>query len=105
MVEAIRAYNVVEATLPDEGVKLMDDEYPEVEFDDTSNPEGAETTKLAVKLEPETVKDCSVEGVPSIVDIALIVPVAVKDGAGGVGSALEYSKSSKYIKAALPVLD
>jgi hypothetical protein len=46
---------------------------------ETSNPVGAVATKFAVKLLPETLKDCAVEAVPYVVvkAVAVAVPVIV----------------------------
>lgn len=56
---AIRTYMVVEATEPELGAKFMADvPKPEPEVEEISKPVGGVTTKLAVKLLPETVNDC-----------------------------------------------
>jgi hypothetical protein len=56
--EAILTYTVVLDTVPLEGVYVTFPPLPlqaELSFD-TSNPDGAVTTKFVVKLEPDTVK-------------------------------------------------
>ena len=54
--DAILAYMVVEATVPPEWVKVLEENQFELSVE-TSKPLGAVTVISAVKFDPETVKD------------------------------------------------
>ncbi len=61
---------IVDETTLFVGVSVIELVKPVPDVKESSNPEGAETVMLPVKSVPETVIDCSAEGVPKFVEKA-----------------------------------
>jgi hypothetical protein len=65
-----RIYMVVVETVLFVGVSVIELAKPVPDVKEISNPDGADTVMLPVRSVPDTVIDCSAEGVPRFVENA-----------------------------------
>ena len=88
-------------TVPLEGARFTLAPYPLPDEVETSNPVGAVTVMLVVRLVPETVKLCAADTDPEQDVKALKVPVVVIAGEGGTvqvnASRATYSKEPPVV--------